>query len=149
MAFLFCQQKAIFRYAFKIYMRFHSIDVLRGITVTLMIIVNSPGNHNTTFAPLLHAEWHGFTATDWVFPTFLFVVGNAMSFSMGKFFSASPGQFFAKVGKRTFIIFMLGYLMYWFPFVQEVNGAWTLKPLAETRIFGVLQRIALCFFSPQ
>lgn len=127
-------------------MRFHSIDVLRGITVTLMIIVNSPGNYTTTFAPLLHAEWHGFTPTDWVFPTFLFVVGNAMSFSMGKYFSANPGQFFAKVGKRAFIIFLLGYFMYWFPFLHEVNGEWTFKPIAETRIFGVLQRIGLCYF---
>ena len=146
MAFLFCHQRAIFRTTLIFAMRFHSIDVLRGITVTLMIIVNSPGNYTTTFAPLLHADWHGFTPTDWVFPTFLFVVGNAMSFSMGRYFSASPGQFFAKVGKRAFIIFLLGYLMYWFPFLHEVNGEWTLKPIAETRIFGVLQRIGLCYF---
>ncbi len=126
-------------------MRFHAIDVLRGITVTLMIIVNSPGNYDTTFAPLLHADWHGFTLTDWVFPTFLFVVGNAMSYSMDRYFSASQRQFFAKVGKRAVIIFFLGYLMYWFPFVHEVNGTWTSSPLAETRIFGVLQRIALCY----
>lgn len=127
-------------------MRFQAIDVLRGITVTLMIIVNSPGNHETTFAPLLHADWHGFTPTDWVFPTFLFVVGNAMCFSLTGSLASVPRSYFFKIAKRTTIIFLLGFLMYWFPFVQQVNEQWLAKPLAETRIFGVLQRIALCYF---
>jgi predicted acyltransferase len=126
-------------------MRFQAIDVLRGITVTLMIIVNSPGNHETTFAPLLHADWHGFTPTDWVFPTFLFVVGNAMCFSLTSSLAAGARTYFYKVVKRASVIFLLGFLMYWFPFVQQIDGQWALKPLAETRIFGVLQRIALCY----
>ncbi|MFM7856239.1 MAG: heparan-alpha-glucosaminide N-acetyltransferase domain-containing protein, partial [Flammeovirgaceae bacterium] len=66
--------------------RYPSIDALRGITVAFMIIVNSPGNYLTTFAPLLHAEWNGFTPTDWVFPTFLFVMGNAMALRFGSQF---------------------------------------------------------------
>ncbi|HMI68147.1 MAG TPA: hypothetical protein VK517_19030 [Cyclobacteriaceae bacterium] len=127
-----------------------SLDVLRGMTVTLMIVVNTPGNGATTFAPLHHAHWHGFTPTDWVFPTFMFVVGNAMSFSLVKYESLGNGAFLKKVFKRTLLIFLLGYLMYWFPFVQENDAhEWVLSPLANTRVLGVLQRIALgyCFGS--
>ena len=59
--------------------RFLALDVLRGMTICFMIIVNTPGSGAEPFAPLLHASWHGFTPTDLVFPTFMFVVGNAMS----------------------------------------------------------------------
>ena len=123
--------------------RYLSLDVLRGITVTLMIIVNNSGNGATTFAPLHHAKWNGFTPTDWVFPTFLFVVGNAMSFSLVKYSLNGSGEFFKKVVKRSVIIFLLGYLIYWFPFVREQDGQLVFKTIGETRIFGVLQRIAL------
>ena len=64
--------------------RFTALDVFRGMTVCFMIIVNTSGNWDTTYAPLLHANWHGFTPTDLVFPSFLFAVGNAMSFVMKK-----------------------------------------------------------------
>ena len=64
--------------------RYLALDVLRGLTIAFMIIVNTPGNWNNLYAPLAHAGWHGFTPTDLVFPTFLFVVGNAMSFAMKK-----------------------------------------------------------------
>lgn len=121
--------------------RFLSLDVFRGLDVALMIVVNSPGQGSTTFAPLNHAAWHGFTLTDLVFPTFLFVVGNSMSFSIKKYELLGHGAFFKKILKRAAIIFLLGFLMYWFPFFE--NGH--LKPLAETRIFGVLQRIAVCY----
>src|SRR5579864_6969375 len=124
--------------------RYLSLDVLRGITVTLMIIVNTPGNYATTFAPLHHAKWHGFTPTDWVFPTFMFVVGNAMSFSLAKY--EAGGGFFKKVLKRSVVIFLLGYLMYWFPFFHEQDGRIVANAIGETRIFGVLQRIALGYF---
>lgn len=120
-----------------------SLDVLRGLTVTLMIVVNTPGNYATTFAPLHHAKWNGFTPTDWVFPTFMFVVGNALAFNLTKYEALGEGAFLKKIFKRTAIIFLLGFLMYWFPFVQEQNDHIVLKPLSETRIFGVLQRIAL------
>jgi predicted acyltransferase len=122
--------------------RYLSLDVFRGLDIALMIIVNSPGKEATTFAPLLHAKWHGFTLTDLVFPTFLFIVGNSMSFSMPKYETLSNKIFFSKVVKRTLIIFLLGFLMYWFPFFEDGG----LKNLNDTRIFGVLQRIALCYF---
>ncbi|MFZ2897948.1 MAG: heparan-alpha-glucosaminide N-acetyltransferase domain-containing protein, partial [Saprospiraceae bacterium] len=60
--------------------RFHALDVFRGMTICLMIIVNTPGDWGLTFAPLLHAGWHGFTPTDLVFPSFLFAVGAAFAF---------------------------------------------------------------------
>ncbi|WP_108424968.1 acyltransferase family protein [Flagellimonas amoyensis] len=121
--------------------RYLSLDVFRGLDVALMIIVNSPGNGSTTFSPLLHADWNGFTLTDLVFPTFLFVVGNSMSFSIKKYEAMGNAAFFKKILKRTALIFLLGFLMYWFPFFDDGQ----LKPLSETRIFGVLQRIALCY----
>jgi len=99
--------------------RYLSLDVFRGMDVALMIVVNSLGS-STTYSPLLHAQWHGFTLTDLVFPTFLFVVGNAMSFSQEKYEAAGEGSFLKKVLKRTVIIFLLGYLMYWFPFVTQL-----------------------------
>lgn len=124
--------------------RFTALDVFRGMTICLMIIVNTPGNGATTFAPLHHASWHGFTPTDLVFPSFMFAVGNAMSFVMNKWGNMDKGQVLAKIFKRTIIIFLLGYLMYWFPFFTKDNAGNTiLSPIANTRIFGVLQRIAL------
>jgi len=126
--------------------RFLSLDVFRGMTICLMIIVNSPGGGATPFAPLLHAHWHGFTPTDLVFPSFLFAVGNAMSFSLRKYVALGNAAVLTKIFKRTALIFLLGYLMYWFPFFQ-IDGAGhiTGSPISETRIFGVLQRIALCY----
>jgi predicted acyltransferase len=126
--------------------RFLALDVFRGLTVCFMIIVNTPGDGATAFAPLLHADWNGFTPTDLVFPSFLFAVGNAMSFSMEKYRALGDGAFFGKVIKRTLLIFLLGYLMYWFPFFTIEDGQFALKPLSHTRVMGVLQRIALCYF---
>jgi predicted acyltransferase len=112
-----------------------------------MIIVNSPGNWQFAYGPLEHAAWHGFTPTDLVFPSFLFAVGNAMAFVMHKYESQGNAAFWRKILKRTFVIFLIGYLMYWFPFFREAQGGGVeLSPLRETRILGVLQRIALCYF---
>lgn len=123
--------------------RFITLDVFRGLTICFMIIVNSPGYGALQWAPLDHAAWFGFTPTDLVFPSFLFAVGNALSFSKKKFESNSA--FLGKVFKRTLIIFLLGYLMYWFPFVHRENGTWAFNTIGHTRIMGVLQRIALCY----
>ncbi len=126
--------------------RFTALDVFRGMTICFMIIVNTPGNGTTTFLPLLHAKWHGFTPTDLVFPSFLFAVGNAMSFVIPKWATLPQSAVLWEILKRTFIIFLLGYLMYWFPFMQRDDaGNITSFPFAETRVFGVLQRIALCY----
>jgi predicted acyltransferase len=127
--------------------RYLALDVFRGMTICFMIIVNSPGSWDIAYGPLLHAPWHGFTPTDLVFPSFLFAVGNAMAFVMHKYETQGNGVFWRKTLKRTIIIFLLGYLMYWFPFFREAEGGgWELRPIAETRIPGVLQRIALCYF---
>ena len=121
-----------------------ALDVFRGMTVTLMIIVNTPGNGATTFAPLQHASWNGFTPTDLVFPSFLFAVGNAMLFALPKYELMGRKAVLWKILKRTCIIFLLGYLMYWFPFfAKDGSGQWGLSPVSDTRIMGVLQRIAL------
>lgn len=126
--------------------RFIALDVLRGMTICFMIIVNTPGNGATTFSPLHHAHWHGFTPTDLVFPSFLFVTGNALSFVMSKWAAKNRSEVVWKIVKRTALIFLLGYLMYWFPFFRlDDNGHMMAFPIAETRIMGVLQRIALCY----
>ena len=123
-----------------------ALDVFRGMTVCFMIIVNSPGTWEFIYAPLEHAPWHGFTPTDLVFPSFLFAVGNAMAFSMHKYESQGESVFWRKTLKRTVIIFLIGFLLYWFPFFREAaGGGLELKPFGETRILGVLQRIALCY----
>jgi predicted acyltransferase len=130
---------------FSINQRFTALDVFRGMTICLMIIVNTPGG-DPTFSPLQHASWYGFTPTDLVFPSFMFAVGNAMSFVMSKWTDMSTGQVVTKILKRTLTIFLLGYLMYWFPFVKYDDAHnLILKPISETRIFGVLQRIALAY----
>ena len=126
--------------------RFTALDVFRGMTVCFMIIVNTAGNGATTYSPLLHAHWHGFTPTDLVFPSFLFAVGNAISFVMPKWEKMPQSKVLWKIFKRTFIIFLLGYLMYWFPFVKwDATGHLIFAPFEDTRVFGVLQRIALCY----
>ena len=116
--------------------RFLSLDVFRGMTICLMIIVNTPGDPSHTFAPFLHASWHGFTPTDLVFPSFLFAVGNSLSFIEPTWAKLNNSNVLLKIGKRTALLFLIGYLMYWFPFTGS---------LANTRIMGVLQRIALCY----
>lgn len=126
--------------------RFPALDVFRGITVCFMIIVNTSGNGPTTFSPLQHAAWHGFTPTDLVFPSFLFAVGNAMSFVMLKWQTKTQGYVIGKILKRTLLIFLLGYLLYWFPFFKLDRFNHIIAfPISETRILGVLQRIALCY----
>jgi predicted acyltransferase len=114
--------------------------------VALMIIVNSLGSFDTAWSPLLHVSWHGFSLTDLVFPTFLFVTGNAMYFSMQKYEAMGSAAVLTKIFKRSAIIFLIGFLMYWFPFFNITEtGEYIFRPLSNTRILGVLQRIALCY----
>lgn len=126
--------------------RFLSLDVFRGLTVCFMIVVNTPGAGSASFSPLNHADWHGFTPTDLVFPSFLFAVGNAMSFAMKKYSGLATSAVLGKIGRRTALIFLLGYLMYWFPFFRLSESGEVLGfPISETRIWGVLQRIGVCY----
>ena len=128
------------------YERYLSLDVLRGLTIALMVVVNNPGSWGSIYAPFKHAAWHGFTVTDLVFPSFLFVVGNAMSFSMRKFERQPDSMFLRKVLKRTILIFLIGTFLHLFPFFTRTEGEIVLKDFTAVRIMGVLQRIALCYF---
>lgn len=124
--------------------RSQAIDVMRGLTVALMIMVNMSGNQPYAYAPFLHAEWNGLTMTDLVFPTFMFVVGIALSYTIGKYQTLGNAAVLKKVFTRTALIFLAGFLMYWFPFFEfNSSGNLSLLPFSETRILGVLQRIAL------
>jgi predicted acyltransferase len=126
--------------------RFATLDVFRGMTIFLMIVVNTPGAGAEPFPPLLHAQWHGITLTDMVFPSFLFAVGNAMTFSMKKLEQRSNTYFLSKILKRVALIFLVGFLLNWYPFVTwNEAGEIALKPITSMRVMGVLQRIALAF----
>jgi len=135
--------------------RYYSLDVFRGATVALMILVNNPGSWGHIYSPLEHAPWHGLTPTDLVFPFFLFAVGNAMAFVMPRLEAVGDAMFWRKVIKRTLLIFLIGLFLNWWPFARwqddelTVNG-WTWmnssSVFSGVRILGVLQRIALCYF---
>ncbi len=125
--------------------RFYSLDVFRGATVALMILVNNPGSWSHIFPPLAHAGWHGCTPTDLVFPFFLFAVGNAMAFVIPKL--EASNLFWQKVIRRTILIFLIGIFLNWFPFIKyDADGHIVGKSWETVRIFGVLQRIAVCYF---
>lgn len=127
--------------------RFYSLDVFRGATVALMILVNNPGSWGHIFPPLQHASWHGVTPTDLVFPFFLFAVGNAMAFVMPKLDAAGEGAFWKKIITRSLVIFLIGLFLHWFPFIKyDEAGNFVAKPFETLRIFGVLQRIAISYF---
>jgi predicted acyltransferase len=117
--------------------RLLSLDIFRGITITFMIIVNTPGDGRTAFSALKHAAWDGFTPTDLVFPSFVFITGLSSWFSYKAYNHALTSDLAAKIWKRTLIIFLLGVGLYAFPFIGNPMGNW--------RILGVLQRIALCY----
>lgn len=133
--------------------RYYSLDVFRGATVALMILVNNPGSWSHIFAPMKHAPWHGVTPTDLVFPFFLFAVGNALAFVMPRLREGGDGLFWKKVIKRTVLIFGIGLFLNWWPFVQWsgdnlIFRSWVNpdNPEQGIRILGVLQRIALAYF---
>ena len=119
--------------------RLRSLDLLRGATVAFMILVNNAGDWDKTWAPLLHAEWHGWTPTDLVFPLFLFVVGAAIPFALPKppLAAAQNKEAHRKVFRRGALLFLLGLALIWFPYYTVV---WE-----RARIFGVLQRIGIVF----
>jgi len=117
--------------------RLSSLDALRGLTIAGMILVNNPGSWDHVFAPLRHAEWHGWTPTDLVFPFFLFIVGVSISLSFSRKIERSIENrpLYFKIIKRSLILFALGILL---ALIPRFN-------FATLRIPGVLQRIALCY----
>lgn len=115
--------------------RIEAIDVLRGLALALMLLVNNPGSWSAVYTPFLHADWHGLTPTDLVFPFFLFVVGASMACSLKGQIQRS-GLPWLSVFKRSFLLFFIGFILQIIPFDQAPD-TW--------RIMGVLQRIGLCF----
>ena len=126
--------------------RFITLDVFRGMTVCLMIIVNTQGSGAVPYTQMMHADWNGCTLTDLVFPSFLFAVGNAMVFANEKFKVLPERIVWYKIIKRSFFIFLVGYLLAWYPF-SDWNGEGNIwwRPISHTRIMAVLQRIALAY----
>lgn len=96
--------------------RLISLDVFRGITIAGMVLVNNPGT-SPTYWPLEHAEWHGLTPTDWIFPFFLFIVGVSISISLGKTKGTSE-KGYGKILRRTVVIYLLGASISILPFFQ-------------------------------
>lgn len=117
--------------------RLSSLDAFRGLAIAGMILVNNPGSWKHVYAPLRHAEWHGWTPTDLVFPFFLFIIGVSISLSLSKRMEQSieKNKLYLKTMKRTVILFGLGIFLALFPHFNFVT----------IRIPGVLQRIALCY----
>lgn len=121
------------------------LDVFRGITIASMVLVNNPGTWSAVYEPLKHAEWHGITPTDYIFPFFLFIVGVAIPLSLGKRLEAtgSGREIYLKILKRSVLIFLLGLFLASFPFYDFSQGTWI--DVSKLRIMGVLQRIAICY----
>jgi len=119
--------------------RILAIDIFRGMTIALMIIVNNPGSWAHIYAPFRHAKWHGCTLTDLVFPFFLFIVGAAMRFAFVRWHSFASKEFYKHVFWRTLSIFLAGCFIHAYPFIQQ-DWDWS-----SFRIMGVLQRIALAY----
>lgn len=128
--------------------RLLTIDVFRGITITAMILVNNPGSWSYVYAPLRHAEWHGWTPTDLIFPFFIFLVGwsiYASKAAQAQF--AQPSSGIVKAAVRSLKLFALGlFLALFFYNFRDPNFSWLNERLADIRIMGVLQRIAVVYF---
>jgi predicted acyltransferase len=126
--------------------RSQAIDIMRGMTIAVMIIVNTSSDEATAYAPLLHASWNGLTLADMVFPAFLFVVGASLSITLEKYQSRGSAATWRRIATRSVLIFLCGYLLSWLATLQtDAGGHWTIASLAHTRVLGVLQRIALCY----
>lgn len=123
-----------------------ALDVFRGLTVALMILVNNPGTWSFIYDPFEHAAWHGLTPTDLVFPFFLFAVGNAQSLVFPRIWENNTKEyFFKKVWKRTLFIFLIGLFLNWYPFFKWTDDELVFKSFENLRFLGVLQRIALAY----
>ena len=138
--------------------RLLALDVLRGITVAGMILVNNPGNWSAVYAPLGHAAWNGLTPTDLVFPFFLFILGVSVYLSLRKSGFRCTRTVAWKIVRRTLVIFLIGWAVGWLsrfcatfnalsgeglPFWDRVGRS--CLTFDRMRILGVLQRLAICY----
>ena len=116
--------------------RLLSLDAFRGATMLLMVLVNNGGG-SSSYAPLEHSEWNGWTLTDTVFPSFLWIVGVAITLSLRRRLEAghAPSELLPKIFRRSLVLYLLGLLVYAFPAFS----------LSHQRLLGVLQRIAICY----
>jgi predicted acyltransferase len=138
--------------------RLLSLDVLRGITIAGMILVNNPGSWSYVYAPLGHAAWHGLTPTDLVFPFFMFIMGVSTFISLRKFNFEWSRATLLKILKRTVVIFVIGMGIAWLSLSFRTFRALDPEELGffdrffraitnfeKLRILGVLQRLALSY----
>lgn len=139
--------------------RLLSLDVLRGITIAGMILVNNPGSWSFVYAPLGHAHWNGLTPTDLVFPFFMFIMGTSMFLSYNKFNFKFSKNTFLKLLRRSVLLFLIGILIGWLGLsMRQFNAMsgneieigqrlWLATTnLENLRILGVLQRLAIVSF---
>lgn len=138
--------------------RILALDILRGITIAGMIMVNNPGSWGSMYAPLRHASWNGLTPTDLIFPFFMFIMGISTYISMSKNNFEYSNELLIKIAKRTFVIFLIGLGIAWLSLsmrtynnladMQMSFGArfWeSITNFGNIRILGVMQRLALCY----
>ena len=138
--------------------RLLSLDVLRGLTIAGMILVNSAGTWRHVYPPLVHARWNGLTMADVIFPLFMFMMGISMYISLKKYAFSLHKALLLKIIRRTLVIFLIGTFIYgtatflgtlrvaYLHPAPEAN-AWkaAFTSLTHIRILGVLQRLALCY----
>jgi predicted acyltransferase len=122
--------------------RLLALDVLRGITIAGMILVNNPGSWGSIYAPLKHVPWNGLTPTDLVFPFFMFIMGISTYISLRKYKFEWSGAAVWKIVKRTVVIFAIGLGIAWFSLLMRTGDP---LPFDRIRILGVMQRLALCY----
>ena len=130
--------------------RILALDVMRGITIAGMILVNNPGSWGSIYAPLRHAEWNGLTPTDLVFPFFMFIMGISTYISLKKYDFSFSRPTFWKILRRSVVIFAIGIGIVWFArFMRGVTGDkgfWEAACNFDTiRVLGVLPRLAICY----
>ncbi|SET24922.1 acyltransferase family protein [Thalassotalea agarivorans] len=128
--------------------RLLALDVLRGITITAMILVNNPGSWGHIYAPLQHAKWHGYTPTDLIFPFFIFIVGISIHIVVNRELAigSSKTALFKHACIRALKLFTLGLFLALFYYnFQQSDFDWWQQQVTQIRIMGVLQRIALVY----
>jgi len=130
--------------------RLLALDIMRGITIAGMIMVNNPGSWSHIYTPLGHAEWHGLTPTDLVFPFFMFIMGVSTYFSLRRYDFRPSRAAVLKILRRTVVIFLIGLGIAWFG--MALRGLCGGKDFADAvcnfghiRILGVMPRLAICY----